>query len=294
MTPFLNKLVIIGTGLIGGSFALDLKRLGLVGEVVGVGRSPENLERALQLGVIDHASRDAATAVRDADLVLLSTPVGQMSGILAQIAPHLAAHTLVSDAGSTKRDVAALFRQHLGNCLDRCVPAHPIAGSDLSGAAAARYSLYENRTVVLTPLVESRPETVERIAGLWSACGAVIKTMSPDEHDSVFATVSHLPHLLAFAYVAQVAARPNAEACFDLASTGFRDFTRIAGSHPEMWRDIALANRTALLADLKDYHAALATVISMVENSDGAAMAELFETARDARTNWFQRFKAKS
>ncbi|MBV8465356.1 MAG: prephenate dehydrogenase/arogenate dehydrogenase family protein [Burkholderiales bacterium] len=287
----LNKLVVIGVGLIGGSFALDLKRAGLVREVVGVGRSAENLERALQLQVIDRAETDARVAVADADLVLLATPVGQMGAVLAHIAPVLPRHTIVTDAGSTKRDVVALYRAHLADSLDRCIPAHPIAGSDLSGAAAARYGLFEQRNVVLCPLAETAVEAKERVAALWSACGANIVTLDAARHDAVFAAVSHLPHLLAFAYMNSVLDRPDADLCLELAATGFRDFTRIAGSHPEMWRDIALANRTGLLADLKGFRAELDRLIVQLEVSDAAAMTDRFARASTARAGWGKRKK---
>lgn len=285
----LNKLVVIGVGLIGGSFALDLKRARLVTDVVGVGRSRENLDRALQLQVIDHAEQDAAAAVAGADLVLLATPVGQMGAVLARIAPALPRHAIVTDAGSTKRDVAALYRTHFPDSLDRCLPAHPIAGSDLSGAAAARYSLFEDRNVVLCPLPETATTVVERVGALWAACGARLVTLDAERHDAVFAAVSHLPHLLAFAYMNSVLDRPDADTCLALAASGFRDFTRIAGSHPEMWRDIAMANRDGLLADLRAYRSELDTLIATLDASDGNALAERFERASTARSGWNKR-----
>jgi prephenate dehydrogenase len=287
----LNKLVVIGVGLIGGSFALDLKRAGLVREVVGVGRSVENLERALQLQVIDRVETDARAAVADADLVLLATPVGQMGAVLAHIASALPRHAIVTDAGSTKRDVVGLYRAYLADSLDRCVPAHPIAGSDLSGAAAARYSLFEQRNVVLCPLAETEPGAKETVATLWQTCGANIVTLDASRHDAVFAAVSHLPHLLAFTYMNSVLDRPDAALCLELAATGFRDFTRIAGSHPEMWRDIALANRAGLLADLKHFRAELDRLINQLDGADAPAMTERFARASAARAGWGKRRK---
>lgn len=286
MAAHLNKLVVIGVGLIGGSFALDLRRAGLVREVVGVGRSRENLDRALQLKVIDCAEQDAATAVQGADLVLLATPVGQMGAVLTAIAPALPRQAIVTDAGSTKRDVAALYRKHLGDSLDRCLPAHPIAGSDLSGAAAARYSLYEDRNVVLCPMAETSDTVTVKVAALWQACGARLVTLDPERHDAVFAAVSHLPHLLAFAYMNSVLDRPDADTCLALAATGFRDFTRIAGSHPEMWRDIALANRDGLLADLRAFRHELDALIETLDEADAEAMTARFARASAARTQW--------
>jgi prephenate dehydrogenase len=289
----IQTLVVVGVGLIGGSFALALKRAGLVERVVGVDREPDNLLRAQALGVVDAISDDLARAATEADLVLLATPVGQMAACLRLLAPVLPEWTLVSDVGSTKRNVARIMRETLPGHLSHCVPAHPIAGSELSGAAAAQYGLYENRDVVLTPLPETDPAAVELLASLWRACGARIAMLDADEHDRVFAAVSHLPHLLAFSYVNLVCGRANAERCLNFASTGFRDFTRLAGSSPEMWRDVALANRPALLAELRDYRAELDRLIAEVEREDGAALAEGFSKARQARTAWYQKFLRK-
>lgn len=286
----IGKLVIIGVGLIGGSFALAMKRAGLVRQVVGVGRSLDNLNRAIELGVIDAASQDPAQAVAGADLVMVATPVGQMGRVFDAIAPVLPAHAIVTDAGSTKGDVAQLMRAHLPEHLAYCVPAHPIAGSDRSGAAAAQYGLFEQRRVVLTPLEATLPEAAEAVGQWWQASGARVFSMRADEHDAVFASVSHLPHLLAFAYVEMVANKTDAARCFDFAATGFKDFTRIAGSHPEMWRDISLANRDALLADLRAYQAGLAQLTQWVEAGDGAALEQMFQHAREARVQWAQRF----
>ncbi|KPC52734.1 prephenate dehydrogenase [Amantichitinum ursilacus] len=288
MTP-VRKLVLLGTGLIGGSFALALKRVRLVQHVVGVGRNPDNLARAIELNVIDVATADAAEAVVDADLVLLATPVGQMGALMQRIAPHLAPGCLVTDGGSTKQDVCALFRENLPEHLAWCVPGHPIAGSDLSGAAAAQYGLFEGRRVVLTPLAETDPASTARIEALWQQCGAVVHTMQAAQHDGVFAAVSHMPHLLAFAYMNTVLARADADTCLEFAASGFRDFTRIAGSHPDMWRDIALANRSALLQDLKSCAAQLQQVIALVEAEDRDGMTDYFAQASKARVAWGNR-----
>lgn len=282
----LRKLVLLGTGLISGSFALALRRVGLVEHVVGVGRSRENLQRALDLRVIDEASHDAASAVVDADFVFIGTPVGQMGALMQAIAPHLAPECIVTDAGSTKQDVCALFREHLSSHLASCVPAHPIAGSELSGASAATYGLYEGRRVVLAPFAETDADAISRVQSLWQACGAQVYRMSAAEHDGIFAAVSHVPHMLAFAYMNAVLDKANAGQCLDFAATGFRDFTRIAGSHPEMWRDIALANREAILADLQRCMDHLQQVTALVKASDSAGMHAYFERASAARNAW--------
>lgn len=279
-------LAVIGVGLIGGSFALDLKRRGLVREVVGVGRSRANLELALQTGIIDRIAEDAASAVAGADLVLLAIPVGAMAEMFQALAPALKPGCIVTDAGSTKRDVIAAAREHLGNKLAQFVPGHPIAGAETSGAAAARVGLYQDKPFILTPLPENRSEDLDRVEALWAACGARVARMDPAEHDGVFAAVSHLPHLAAFALMAELAGRPRAEVYFRYAGAGFRDFTRIAGSHPEMWRDITLANSAALLAELDAYIRKLTEVRALIEQGDGSGLEQLFARARTARLNW--------
>ncbi|MFA7239712.1 MAG: prephenate dehydrogenase/arogenate dehydrogenase family protein [Sulfuricellaceae bacterium] len=282
----IGKLAIFGVGLIGGSFALALRAAGAVGEIVGVGRSVENLQAALEIGAIDRVAATAADALDNADLVLLAMPVGQMGAVMANIAPHLQAGCVVTDAGSTKQDVVALARQYLPEHLAWFVPGHPIAGAEHSGVKAARGDLYHGRNVVLTPLPENTQAALEKVDAAWRACGANVAHTTAANHDSVFAAVSHLPHLLAFALVNDIAAKPNAEELFRHAASGFRDFTRIAASSPEMWRDICLANRIALLHELEAYQAQLARLHDMLENGDGAALEQVFDNASQARRKW--------
>lgn len=282
----IGKLVVCGVGLIGGSFALALRRAGAVARIVGIGRRREVLERACALGVIDEIAEGWADALDGADLVLLAAPVGQTDAILAAMAPHLRPGTVVTDAGSTKRDVVAALRSHLGGALADVVPAHPIAGAEKSGVEAAFAELYMGRKVVLTPLPESRPEAVQKVRDAWEACGANVVGMTPQEHDRVFAAVSHLPHLLAFGLVDDLAGRSNAPLLFSHAASGFRDFTRIAGSHPEMWRDICVANRVALLEELDAYLGELARLRMMLVEGDGDGLEAVFERARRARNAW--------
>lgn len=282
----IGKLVVCGVGLIGGSFALALRRAGAVERIVGIGRRREVLERACALGVIDEIAEGWADALDGADLVLLAAPVGQTDAILAAMAPHLRPGTVVTDAGSTKRDVVAALRSHLGGALADVVPAHPIAGAEKSGVEAAFAELYMGRKVVLTPLPESRPEAVQKVRDAWEACGANVVGMTPEEHDRVFAAVSHLPHLLAFGLVDDLAGRSNAPLLFSHAASGFRDFTRIAGSHPEMWRDICVANRVALLEELDAYLGELARLRMMLVEGDGDGLEAVFKRARRARNAW--------
>lgn len=286
----IEKLVVGGVGLIGGSFALALRRAGLARRIVGVGRSAGSLARAIELGVIDEAATEWAGPLDGADVVLLAAPVGQMDAVMAAMAPHLSPGTIVTDAGSTKRDVIECIYRHLSAHLPTVVPAHPIAGAETSGVESAFASLYEGRKVVVTPLAENEPAAVLRVRQLWEACGAQIHEMAPHEHDSVFAAVSHLPHLLAFGLVHDLAGRANAEQLFSYAAGGFRDFTRIAGSHPEMWRDICIANRQAVLAELDEYLAELAHLRALLLSADGERLEQLFREARTARNTWAEQF----
>ncbi|MDD5384145.1 MAG: prephenate dehydrogenase/arogenate dehydrogenase family protein [Gallionella sp.] len=284
--PQFKKVIIFGVGLIGGSFALALRKAGAVREVVGFGRSETTLQQARQLGIIDRVGQDVADEVGDADLILLATPVGQMAEIMARIAPHLGAHTLITDGGSTKSDVAREAYAQLGSKVAQFVPAHPIAGAEQSGAAAARADLYVGKKVVLTPLPENTPEAVARVQAAWQACGANIYRLTCAEHDTVFAAVSHLPHLLSFALVHDLAQRDNRDLLLSFAASGFRDFTRIASSSPEMWRDICLANREALLQELQLYIAELTKMSAALAAGDAAQLEQTFRTARELRAGW--------
>ncbi len=281
MTRF-ERVAVIGVGLIGGSFALALKAAGACGHVVGIGRSAANLRLAKDRGIVDSVAMEAG----DADLVLVATPVAQFASVLSAIAPRLKPGAIVTDAGSTKRDVVAAARAALGARISQFVPAHPIAGAEKSGAAAASADLFRGKRVVLAPLKENSPASVLAVEAAWAACGARVSRMSPEEHDALFAAVSHLPHLLAYALVHEFAGRDNCAQLFGYAAGGFRDFTRIASSHPEMWRDICVANREPLLAELERYAGKLQALRPLLERGDGAALEQLFAEARAARERW--------
>ncbi len=285
-----NRIVVFGVGLIGGSFALALKRAGAVAEVIGVGRRRETLERAQALGIIDGIG--TAASVGGADLVLLAAPVAQTEALLRDIAPYLQHGTVVTDAGSTKSDVVQAARAALGGKIAQFVPGHPIAGREQNGPEAALPELYKGKKVVLTALSENADACVARVASAWEQCGAIIHRLSAEEHDAVFAAVSHLPHLLAYALVDDIAARGNAARLFQYAASGFRDFTRIAGSSPEMWRDISLANRPALLAELDAYTAQLAQLRALLASADGAGLEKIYGRAQAARQAWIAAIEA--
>jgi len=281
-----ERAAIIGVGLIGGSFALALKQAKACAHVVGCGRGAANLKLALERGIVDSTAPDAAAAVRGADLVLVATPVAQFPDIFSKIRDPLEKTAVITDGGSTKRDVIAAARQGLGAKLAQFVPAHPVAGAEKSGAAAASAELFRDRRVVLTPLKENSEAAIQRVEKAWAACGALVTRMEPDEHDAVLAVVSHLPHLLAYALVHDVAARENSEQLFAFAAGGFRDFTRIASSHPEMWRDICFANRDRLRAELSRFSKKLGEIDRMLEEPQ--ALEKLFAEARAARDKWIR------
>jgi prephenate dehydrogenase len=282
-----DTLAIVGTGLIGGSFSLALKQAGAVREVLGVGRNPARLTVARELGLIDRAV-DWAEAGQ-ADCILLALPVGETAAVLKNLAPHLKAGAIVTDAGSTKANVVAAARVALGARFADFVPGHPIAGSEQSGPGAARADLYQGKKVVLTPQADTRAAALATVRALWQAAGAQVETLDAALHDRVFAAVSHLPHLAAFALVDELTQRADGDTFFRFAASGFRDFTRIAGSSPEMWRDIALANREAVLVELDAYMAALQTLRQAVAGDDADALLTMFSRARTARENWMEK-----
>ncbi len=290
----INKLVVFGVGLIGGSFALALREANAVKHVVGVGRSQKNLDDAMRLGIIDETSMDPSSAAKNADFIFLATPVGQMESLLTQIAPHLSPNVVITDGGSTKQDVVAYARHALGGRFSRFVPGHPIAGTEKSGAAAADATLYQRRKVILTPEAETDQAAIKVVSGAWRMCLAEVHLMRPSEHDALCAAISHLPHLLAFALVDWIANKPNHDSMFKFAAGGFRDFTRIASSSPEMWRDICLANRSALLTELADYRNELALLQDCLERADAAQLETLFSRARATRDEWLARTQSPS
>ena len=294
-TTVIHKLVVIGVGLIGGSFALALREAGRVQHITGIGRSRENMRRALALGEIDEIAENIESALKDAELVFLAVPVGQTGEIMAQISAYLAPSTIVTDAGSTKQDVVAAARSHLAPHLKNFVPGHPVAGAEKSGAGAANADLFRGKNVVLTPLEETRREATQKVTELWEACGARVSRMSANRHDEILAAVSHLPHVLAFALMNHVvsAGADGSDDAHDnellrFAGSGFRDSTRIAGSSPEMWRDICLGNREALLNQIDAYQKELTAVREMLAHSDGDALERFFANARSARERWLK------
>lgn len=281
-----EQLGLIGCGLMGGSFALALKKAGLVQRVVGYSKSPSTLHRARELGVIDVEAPSALLAVSGADIVLLAVPVGAMEDSFKAMRHLIGPQTLVMDVGSTKCDVVAAARRALKDQLSGFVPAHPIAGKELAGVEHAEAALYSQRQVILTPLPETDPAQVARAAQVWKAIGSQVREMSPEAHDAAYATVSHLPHLLAFAAMNAIQGQPQAAQFLELAGPGFRDFTRIAGSDPSVWRDILLANQSEVLAQAQHFRTALDQLETFMRANDGQALQQLIQQASDARSQW--------
>ena len=289
LIPPLKHITLIGVGLIGGSFVLDLKRLGLVEKVVGIDLNRENLDRALERKVIDEAFTEiGAESIGGADLVLIATPVSTLPSICQAIRPFLSAQTLVSDVGSTKQSALAAFAEHLPEHLPNCIAAHPIAGSDRHGALAAQFGLYQDKKLIITPHGQEHSDGLSRLEALWQAVGANTFRMSAAEHDAIFAAVSHMPHLLAFAFVHEMFDHPDGQTYLQFAASGFRDFTRIASSHPAIWTDICIANKTSLLGLLSGVQAQLETLRDMLEQDDRAALYRYFEEAKETRDEWQQ------
>jgi len=279
----IERLAIIGVGLIGGSLARALRAAGVVGQVTGCGRSVENLALAFDLGVIDAYTHDPAVAVRDADMVFLAVPLGAMRPTLERVRDHLRPAVVITDGGSVKGSVVADAREVLGRALSRFVPGHPIAGTERSGVAASFPELYQNRRVILTPLAETDADALANVRAMWEAAGAKVAHMDVAHHDEVLAATSHLPHMLAFGLVDALARRPDNDEIFRYAAGGFRDFTRIASSNPVMWRDICIANKEALSTMLGRFGEEMTDLADTVRRGDGEHLLEIFLRAKQAR-----------
>jgi prephenate dehydrogenase len=281
-----EQLGLIGCGLMGGSFALALKRAGLVKRVVGYSKSPSTTERARQLGVIDVEAPSALLAVSGADIVLLAVPVAATEATLKAIRHLLTRDMLIMDVGSTKRDVIDAARRVLRENVGSFVPCHPIAGKEASGVEHADPELYFNRQVIITPIERTQVAQLDKAKRVWEELGCQVVQMSPEAHDSAFAAVSHLPHLIAFALVNGIAAQPHGQDFLALAGPGFRDFTRIAASEPKMWRDILMANKQELLEQTQAFQRTLQAMQSLIEAGNGEALEDLIAQASQVRAGW--------
>lgn len=281
-----NQLGVIGCGLMGGSFALALKRAGLVKRVIGYSKSPSTTERAKKMGVIDDTAESALLAVSGSDIVIMAVPVSASEATFKAIRHLVEPGVLFMDVGSTKRDVVDAARRVLKERVGSFVPAHPIAGKEVSGVSHADASLYAGRQVILTPLTQTDPDLVQKATDVWSAIGAQVLRMTPENHDAAFAAVSHLPHMLAFAFFNSVAKQPAGRDYLSLAGPGFRDFTRIAAGDPEMWRDVLMSNREEILKQSMRFRHTLDALEHVIKTSNVEALEDLIRSASDARANW--------
>ncbi len=279
----INRLCIIGVGLIGGSLARALRKANAVNEIIGCGRNEGSLQRALEIGVIDRYSLDMAQAVHGADMIVIAVPVGSMGGVFRTIIPALDLNAVITDVGSTKGSVVDAARAAYGTVPVNFVPGHPIAGTERSGVEASFAELYHRRRVILTPLSETNPHAVEKVRAMWETAGAEVESMEVHHHDEILAATSHLPHILAFGLVDSLARMEDKREIFRYAAGGFRDFTRIASSDPQMWTDICLANREALLQMLGHFAEDLAGITAAIDKGDGEHLRNVFQRAKAAR-----------
>jgi prephenate dehydrogenase len=284
--PMFEQLGIIGCGLMGCSFALAMKRAGLVKRVVGYSKSPSTTARALQKGIIDVESASALQAVSGSDIVLIAVPVAAVESTFKAIKNLITPYMLVMDVGSTKLDVVESAQRILGPLVGTFVPAHPIAGKELSGLEHADANLYKGKQVIFTPIGKTQTEQLSKATAVWTALGSQVQSMSPEAHDAAFAAVSHLPHLLAFAMMNSLAAQRHGEDYLSLAGSGFRDFTRIAASDPEMWHDIFLANRTQMLAQIDFFKQTLQGFEDCLQTNDSKALEAAITAASQLRSQW--------
>lgn len=282
----MNKILIFGIGLIGGSIALSAKKSGFASDIVGVGRNQENLNDAIKLKLIDRTSQDLKKDISEAHIIIIATPVAQFPIILKLIQPHLSSHTIITDVGSTKTDIIKSAKQILGPQYSQFIGGHPIAGSEKHGATAAHIDLFKNKNVILTADQDTSFEAKQKIEMLWKNAGAIVSNMSHNDHDKIFSTISHLPHLLAFSLVDMITQRTNANELLKYAASGFKDFTRIAASSPEMWKDITLANKKFILEDIQLFENQIKLLKEAIEQEDTKKILALFENASKTRNEW--------
>ena len=281
-----EQLGLIGCGLMGGSFALALKRAGLVKRVVGYSKSPSTTERARNMGVIDVEAPSALLAVSGADIVLIAVPVAATEATFKAIKHLVTPQMLIMDVGSTKREVIDAGRRALRDQIGSFVPAHPIAGKEVAGVEHADADLYMGKQVILTPIERTLTAQLQKAVEVWTGLGCRVLQMSPEAHDAAFAAVSHLPHLISFALMNAIGGQTNGKEFLSLAGPGFRDFTRIAASDPHVWRDIMISNREELLAQTKIFKRSLETLELMISSSNAEALETLIDQASLARANW--------
>ncbi|MCP4980201.1 MAG: prephenate dehydrogenase/arogenate dehydrogenase family protein [Gammaproteobacteria bacterium] len=279
----IDRLAIIGVGLIGSSLSLALRQAGAVGHVVGYGRNRKNLEKGVELGVLDSFEASIKNCVQDADVVVVAVPLGAMQAVFAELKPSIKSTAVITDVGSSKGSVVSAARAEFGDALPRFVPGHPIAGTEKSGVEAGFASLYQKRRIILTPLAQTDQAATAIIDEMWTHCGAIIEYLDVEHHDKVLAATSHLPHMLAFALVHYLSGLNDHDEIFRYAAGGFRDFTRIASGDPVMWRDVCLANGNALVGLIGQYQQELDRVVSAINDGNADELLKLFGKAKSER-----------
>jgi prephenate dehydrogenase len=286
----MNNLLIFGVGLIGGSIAIECQKKQIFNQVVGVQREGgTSLSPFVSTGMIDRVSRNLDDDIKQADFIVIATPVAQIRNILTTISPTLSPKTIVIDVGSTKSNVIRFAKEELKEKFPQFVGSHPIAGSEQHGPAAAKINLFKDKDIILTPEDETDSKKLELTSKFWKDLGGVIRIMAPLEHDQIFSTVSHIPHLIAYNMVNLIAGKSNRDTLLEFAASGFKDFSRIAGSSPEVWKDISLANKTAILNDLDLFVKEINKTASLIKNEDYVALEKYFEVASKIRKNWSEK-----
>ena len=286
----MNNLLIFGVGLIGGSIALESQKKQMFNQVIGVQRvGGTSLSSFVSNGMIDRVSEDLNKDIKQADFIVIATPVAQIENILKIIAPSLSQRTIVIDVGSTKSNIMHFAKKELKEKFSQFVGCHPIAGSERHGPSAAKINLFKNRHIILTPENETDPNKLELTSKFWKDLGGIIKTMRPLEHDQIFSTVSHIPHLIAYNMVNLIAGKSNTDTLLKFAASGFKDFSRIAGSSPEVWKDISLANKVAILNDLDLFVKEINKTALLIKNEDYIALEKYFDVASKIRKNWSEK-----
>jgi prephenate dehydrogenase len=285
----MKKILIFGIGLIGGSIALKIKQKKLFDHIIGVGRSGGTLLTPyVSTGMLDVATDKASEEIASTDLIIIATPVAQTKKILADIYPFLNEKSVITDVGSTKSDVMAAAKECLKEKYQQFIGSHPIAGSEKHGASAANFQLFENKDIIITPHDNSLNSTIDYLRKFWVSLGGRVSNMTPEIHDEIFSTVSHIPHLLAFGLVNLINNKSNKDQLLNFAASGFRDFSRIAASSPEVWRDISLANKRAILNDLKLYQDEISSIIKLIEEENTNELDQYLIKASTTRSEWIE------
>ena len=285
----MKNLYIFGVGLIGGSIALKVRELFSFDKIVGIGRVGGNsLEGLVDSGILDSSSTKVDQNINQADLIIIATPVSQTKDILQEIKPHLNKNTIVTDVGSTKHDIMNDAKIILEDKFSQFIGSHPIAGSEKHGPSAAKKDLFDKKNIILTPSIENETENIEALKIFWESLGGIVSQMKADEHDQIFSTISHLPHLLAFSLVNLINNKTNKDTLLNFAASGFRDFSRIAASSPDVWRDISIQNQKSIIKDLKLFQKKIAKITNFIETKDKKALEEYLKLASKTRKNWIK------